>query len=132
MPGSLSGPLRRPPRWPFRRNGPAAETRGSFRPGSAPRSLALPAMLARASAAETAVPGGVVAQRPQEVDPAEVGPVDVGEVELGVRRLPEQEARQPLLTAGPDDQVGIGLAAGVEVLGDVVDLQRLDQLVQRR
>ena len=38
----------------------------------------------------------------------------------------------PLLAAGADDQVGVGLPAGVEVLGDVLDLERVDQLVQRR
>src|SRR3712207_7661706 len=89
-------------------------------------------MTSSLSASEAPVPGGVGAQRPQEVDAAEVGPVDVGEVELRVRGLPEQEAREPLLPAGADDQVGIGLATGVEVLGDVLDVEHADQLVQRR
>ena len=47
--------------------------------------------------AEAAVPGGVVAQCPQEVDAAEVGPVGVAEPELRVHALPEQEPGQPLL-----------------------------------
>src|SRR4029077_19877915 len=44
------------------------------------------------SAAETTIPGGVGAQRPEEVHLAEGGPVGVAEVELGVGALPEQEA----------------------------------------
>ena len=61
----------------------------------------------------------------------EVRPVDVAEVELRVRRLPEQEAGEALLPAGPDDQVRIGLPAGVEVLGDVLDVEDLSQFLDR-
>ena len=39
--------------------------------------------------------------------------------------LPHQEAGEPLLPGGPDDQVRIGLALGVEVLGDVFDVEGL-------
>ena len=47
-------------------------------------------------------------------------------IELGVGALPEQEVAGALLAAGPDDQVGIGLAGGVEVLAEplLVDLGR--------
>src|SRR3954452_2673664 len=91
-----------------------------------------PAMPGSLSAAEAAVPRGVVAQSAQEVDPAEVGPVDVGEVELRVRGLPEQEAGQPLLAAGADDEVRVRLPARVEVLGDVLDVEHLHQLIEAR
>ena len=73
--------------------------------------------------AEAAVPVAVRAQGPQEVDVAELRPVGVAEVELAVRALPEQEAGQPLLARGADQQVGVGLALGVEVLGDVLDVE---------
>ena len=53
----------------------------------------------------------------------EVRPVGLAEVELRVRALPEQEAGQPLLAGGADHQVGVGLAPGVEVLGDVLDVE---------
>src|SRR5690606_27577872 len=43
---------------------------------------------------ESALPVGVGAQGPQEVDLTEAGPVDVAEVELGVGALPEQEVRE--------------------------------------
>ena len=69
--------------------------------------------------------------RPQEVDVPEVRPVGLAEVELRVRALPEQEAGQPLLAAGADDQVRVGLALGVEVLGDVLDVEHLGQLLDR-
>src|SRR4051812_7659265 len=39
---------------------------------------------------------------------AEVRPQRVDEDELRISGLPEQEVAQPLLTARPDDQVGIG------------------------
>jgi hypothetical protein len=48
-------------------------------------------------ATEPPLPGGVGAQRPQEVDLAEGGPVSVAEVELRVRALPQQESAEPLL-----------------------------------
>src|ERR1700729_1064204 len=68
----------------------------------------------------SALPGGVAAKCPQEVDLAERGPVGVAEVELGVHGLPEQEVGYALLAAGPDDQVGVGLPGRVQVPGDVV------------
>ena len=48
-----------------------------------------------------------------------------------MRALPEQEAGQPLLARGADHQVGVGLALGVEVLGDVLDVEDLGQLLDR-
>src|SRR3990172_3622791 len=56
--------------------------------------------------------------RGEEVIASEVGPQDIREVELGVRRLPEQEIGKPLLTAGPDDQVGIREIRRVQLGGE--------------
>src|SRR5262249_41554346 len=81
--------------------------------------------------AETTLTHGVATQGSQKVHFAEIGPVHVSEVELGVRALPEQEPGEPLLAAGPDDQIGIRLALRVEMLGDVVDVEYLGQLLQR-
>ncbi len=50
---------------------------------------------------------------------AEVGPQRVVEDELGVRRLPEQEVRDPLLAGGADDEIRIGELGRVEVGRDV-------------
>jgi len=68
--------------------------------------------VAVASGSAPALPGGVAAKRPQEVDLAERRPVGVAEVQLGVHGLPEQEVGHALLTAGADDEVGVGLPAG--------------------
>jgi MFS family permease len=54
-----------------------------------------------------AAPQLVGADRPEELEAAEPRPEDVGEVELAVRRLPEQEVRDPLLPARPDDEVRV-------------------------
>src|SRR5688500_8884509 len=62
---------------------------------------------------EAAAPRGVGPDGPQEVHLAEVRPIGLAEVELRVRALPEQEAGQPLLAGGPDDQVGVRLALGI-------------------
>ena len=72
------------------------------------------------SGAEAAVPVRVGAQSAQEVDPAELGPVDLAEVVLAVRGLPQQEAGQALLPRRSDDEVGVGLTAGVEMLADLL------------
>src|SRR5690242_11687780 len=81
------------------------------------------------SAAEPTVPAGIRPERTQEVDVPEVGPVRLAEVELGGGALPEQEAAQALLAGGADDEVGIGLALGVEVPGDVVGGQARGDLL---
>src|SRR5689334_676153 len=83
------------------------------------------------SGAVAALPLGVGAQRPQEVDVAEVGPVGLAELELTVGALPQQEPPEPLLPGGADHQVGVGLALGVEVLGDVLDVEDLGELLDR-
>jgi len=77
----------------------------------------------RRSAAEASTAHRVGPQGAQEVGPPEVGPVRLAEVELAVGALPQQEPREPLFAAGADDEVGVGLPAGVEVLGDVIDVE---------
>ena len=68
---------------------------------------------------------------PQEVHPPELGPVGLAEVELRLRALPQQEPAQPLLPRRTDHQVRVGLTLGVEVLGDVLDVDDLGELLQR-
>ena len=77
----------------------SARTTAARTPTASGRSTPDSACDDRRSAAEAAVPVGVVAQGPQEVDLAEVRPVGLAEVELRVGALPEQEAGQPLLAA---------------------------------
>src|SRR5262245_14381988 len=57
-------------------------------------------------------------QRGVERVGTEVGPQAVGEHELRVGRLPDEEVADPLLAAGPDDEVGVGQAARVQGLAD--------------
>src|ERR1700733_3331476 len=81
--------------------------------------------------AETAISRRVGAERAEEVDLAEGGPVRIAEVKFRIRALPEQEATEPLLAGGPDDQVGVRLAGRVQVFGDVLHVQDLGQLLDR-
>src|SRR4249919_445875 len=84
------------------------------------------------SGTEAALALRIRADRPQEVDLAEVGPVGLAEVELALGALPQEEAAEALLPRRPDHQVRIGLALGVEVLGDVVDVDDLGELLETR
>src|SRR5699024_7862330 len=84
-----------------------------------------------ASAPHPAFPLGVVTQRPQEVDAPELGPIGLAEVVLGMHRLPQQEPAEPLLAGGADDEVGVGLALGVQMFGDRFDGERLGRLARR-
>src|SRR3972149_514450 len=52
--------------------------------------------------------------RAEEVDLPESGPVHLDEVELGVGELPEEEVRDPLLPARPQDEVRVRQVARVE------------------
>ena len=69
---------------------------------------------------------GVLVDGGVQVGLAEVGPEGRREDQLGIRPLPEQEVAGALLAPGADDQVGVGLAGGVEMLGEpiLVDLVR--------
>src|SRR5207344_3054509 len=87
------------------------------------------ALTRRWSGAEPPVTRRVRAQGAQEVDPPEGGPVGVAEVELRVCALPQEEPAEPLLPRGPDHQVGIGLARGVQMVGDVLQVEELGKLL---
>src|SRR3954469_6440837 len=84
-----------------------------------------------ASGAEAALALGVRADGAQEVHAAEVGPVGLAEVELRLGALPEQKAAEPLLPGGADHQVRVRLALGVEVLGDVLDVDDGGEVLER-
>src|SRR5690242_13670742 len=86
---------------------------------------------AASSGTEPSLALGVGPDGAQEVDAAEVGPEGLAEVELRLRALPQQEPAEPLLAGGADHQVGIGLALGVEVLGDVLDVDSAGELLHR-
>ena len=59
----------------------------------------------------------------EQVPLAEVGPQRVGDPDLRVRDLPEQEVADPHLAARPDQQVGIGLARGIEKISEALLVQ---------
>ncbi|CAD5941574.1 Transcriptional regulator [Streptomyces sp. KY70] len=90
---------------PGRRRGPAAAAHGG-EAGAAVGALR-PRSAARPSLAEAAFPVRVRAQGAQEVHVPEGRPVAVHPVHLGIGGLPEQEAGQPLLAGGADDEVGV-------------------------
>src|SRR5690606_41761388 len=91
-------------------------------------------LLLRRPTRSTLFPYTTLFRSPQEVDLAELGPVRVTEVELTVRRLPQEETRQPHLTRGADDEVGVGDAGRVQVARSeehTSELQSRENLVCR-
>ena len=72
---------------------------------------------------------GVGADRPQEVHLAEVRPEGLAEVVLRVSALPEHEAGEALLSRRTDDEVQVGLAASVEMLGNVLHVEDLGKFL---
>lgn len=50
----------------------------------------------------------------------EVRPQYVREVKLRICALPQQEVRYPLLSAGADQQIGVGDTGGIEVVGELL------------
>ena len=62
---------------------------------------------------------------------AEVRPQRVGDPDLGVGDLPEQEVADAHLAAGADQQIGIGLAGGVEEAGEALLVDLVGLLRQR-
>src|SRR3954453_7260507 len=113
-------PARPPPRAPRSRAG-RLDPVGSPAPGRVPRDPARtgttagrgPRSLPRPEAPLALL---VLAQACLEGLAAEVGPELVAEDELRVRALPEQVVGDPLLAAGPDQQVGVVHLGRVEVL----------------
>lgn len=63
--------------------------------------------------------------------PCGTPPEDFAEVVLRMGRLPQHESGQPLLAAGADHQVGVGLVTRIEVLADEVDVHRLRDVLDR-
>src|SRR5450631_182999 len=82
----------------------------------------------RDQAAEAALALLVFADCRLERGAVEIGPISRHEHQFTIGRLPEQEIRQPLLSAGADDEVGIGNIRRVEKSGDGLhgDVGRLD------
>ena len=124
--GLVAGGIEEPERLPGGRRprarsarGRSRACRGAGRRGSGGTKTS--ALIARwrtvgdpGSATEAARPPGELRKSRIEGIRAEVGPQDIAHVELGVGRLPDEEVREALLAAGPDDQVGIGQAGRVE------------------
>ncbi len=81
--------------------------------------------------AEAAGPELIGADRPEEVDLAEGRPVGLAEVVLAVDALPGQEAGQANLAGGPDDEIGVARALGVEMRRQVLGGQRVGQVLRR-
>src|ERR1700728_2827726 len=90
--------------------------------------LQRPDSAAGVAAAGVAAARRVGTERAQQIDAPEAWPVHVAEVKLGGGGLPEQEVGQPLLAAGPDDEVRVGLAACVQVPRNVLVGQRPGKL----
>src|SRR5262249_18609252 len=68
----------------------------------------------RSEAPEATRAALVLGHRAVEISGGEVGPEDRQDEELGIRDLPEQEVREPVLAARPDQEIGIGHTGGVE------------------
>src|SRR5688572_5777250 len=68
----------------------------------------------RCDAAKPAIAFLVLDHAFEEVPAPEVGPQVIGDPDLGVGDLPEQKVTDAHLAARPDQQIGIGLARGVE------------------
>src|SRR5438876_1036195 len=74
----------------------------------------------RSKTAKAPLAPAVFRNRFLERGTVEVGPVNRNEHQLTVSRLPKQEVGQALLTAGADDEVGVGQIRRVEVLSDEI------------
>src|SRR5439155_16649 len=102
----------------------AGKARARTAAKAAARTSATPLL---AEAAVTLLEG---AHGAEEIGRPERRPVDVAEVELAVRALPEEEPRQAHLAARPDDEVGIGQIGRVEVLGERLLRDALDDRIE--
>ena len=57
----------------------------------------------------------------------EVRPKQGGKVELGVGKLPQQKIRDALLTAGADEQIGVGRTSHAQIRRQAVGIELLHQ-----
>src|SRR5207245_1319357 len=65
--------------------------------------------------AEPPVAPLVVEDGLEQIAPGDVGPQHRRHVQLGVSELPQQEVRDPQLTRGADQQIGVAPGGGVEL-----------------
>src|SRR4051794_18421847 len=72
----------------------------------------------RLDAAVAAIAFLVGDHRFEQIATAEVWPQRFGDPDLGVSDLPEEKVADPHLAAGPDQQIGIRLARGVEEIAE--------------
>src|ERR1700732_4140591 len=63
-----------------------------------------------------------------EMVATEVGPERRGDVDFGVGELPEEEVAQAHFAAGADEEVGVGIVAGIEMMIEnlLVDLRAVE------
>src|SRR6267154_6614358 len=54
----------------------------------------------------------------EEVFPGEIGPELGSDVHLGVGELPEEKIREAHFAGGADEEVGVGVVAGVEMFAE--------------
>src|SRR5699024_1760216 len=73
----------------------------------------------------------VIPQRTEKIHPTECRPIRFGEPELRVCRLPQQKTRQPLFPGCADDEIRIGLTRGVQMLGNMIDIETCGELLNR-
>src|SRR5262249_30071930 len=71
----------------------------------------------------------IASDRPKKVDLAKHRPVGIAEVELAVGTLPQHEARQADLATGPDDQIRIRAIVRIQVLGQRLGGNALEDIL---
>src|SRR5688500_17456134 len=67
-------------------------------------------------AAKPALAAAIFRDRSFQSRAVKIGPIGWHENQFAISRLPQQKIRQPLLAAGPDDDIGIGQVGSVEVI----------------
>src|SRR5574337_471299 len=80
---------------------------------------------------ETALALLKASNRSKKVDLSKDRPVRITKVILAVRTLPEQEPTQSNLTAGPNNEIGVGQIVRIEILADLINGNLIDHLLQR-
>src|SRR5687767_6953478 len=98
----------------------AAAREGGCAAGGRSRPRSRRAASPPSASSEAAGAGLVLAERGLERSPVEVRPERVAEDELGVSALPQQEVRDPLLAAGPDQEVGVVHLGRVQMVAELL------------